>query len=84
MSQMRRAVVSISSNIAEGFASQTRKSFLNYLTIAMGSAYELDTQLVVSTKVGMLDSAVVEPLRVELHEVRAMIGGLKRSPAVRA
>jgi four helix bundle protein len=48
--QMRRAAVSIPSNIAEGAARQTRKEFINFLHMAQGSLSELDTQLVISSR----------------------------------
>ena len=44
-SQIRRAAISIPSNIAEGAARQTRKEFVNYLHMAQGSLSELDTQI---------------------------------------
>lgn len=48
VSQMRRSVVSISSNIAEGAGRQSNKEFKRFLNIAKGSSYELETQLTIS------------------------------------
>ena len=79
--QMRRAAVSIPSNIAEGAAFHTSAAFKRYLRIALGSAYELYTQLVISSDVGYVQRQVLEPVRSELEEVRAMIVGLYRSAA---
>jgi len=52
--QMRRAAVSIPSNIAEGFGRAQRKSFIQYLRIAQGSLKELETQAMLATRVGFL------------------------------
>jgi four helix bundle protein len=77
--QMRRAAVSIPSNIAEGSAFRSEKEVRRYLRMALGSAYELDTQLVISAEVGYIPSDTFENVRSELLEVRAMIVGLYRS-----
>jgi four helix bundle protein len=47
-SQMRRCVVSIPSNIAEGWGRKSRKNYIRFLRIARGSLYELETQLIIS------------------------------------
>ena len=61
--QMRRAAVSIPTNIAEGFERASRKEYLNFLNIAKGSAGELRSLLHVSVEVGSLDKAQYESLR---------------------
>ena len=53
--QIRRAAVSIPSNIAEGAARQTKKEFANYLHIAQGSLSELDTQVELAGRLGLVD-----------------------------
>ena len=54
ISQMRRAAVSIPSNIAEGAARETDKEFLRHLYIARGSLVELETQLMIASQLGYL------------------------------
>jgi four helix bundle protein len=61
--QMRRAAVSISSNIAEGFERRSRKEYLNFLNIAKGSAGEIRSQLYVAFEVGYLEKSELEYLR---------------------
>ena len=51
-SQMRKAAVSIPSNIAEGYGRVGQRDYVHFLGIARGSAYELQTQIVIATKVG--------------------------------
>lgn len=61
-SQLRRAAVSVPSNIAEGAGRNSQKEFANFLGIANGSSYELQTQLVISNKLGLLADDVLESL----------------------
>jgi four helix bundle protein len=70
-SQSRRAAVSIPSNIAEGAGRNSKKEFANFLGIANGSSYELQTQLVISNKLNLLDDAVLNNL-TELDELQKM------------
>lgn len=61
--QMRDAVVSISSNIAEGFERRSRKEYLNFLNIAKASAGEIRSQLYVSFSVGYIDESELAAMR---------------------
>ncbi len=79
VSQMRRAAVSISSNIAEGAARQSRKEYIQFLYIASGSASELDTQMDISEEIGLIRSEAVEPIRTAIDSVSRMLQGLIRS-----
>ena len=79
VSQMRRAAVSIPSNISEGAARNSSKEFINFLGIAQGSAAELETQMVISQNLGYLNSKQSEGLLQELDEISRMIVGLQRS-----
>ncbi len=76
-SQMRRAAVSIPSNIAEGANRATTKEFIQFLNIAMGSAAELETQLLLSRDVGYMKE--IAPTLDSLEEVRRMLSGLIRN-----
>ena len=77
--QMRRSAVSISSNIAEGAARSTAPDFRRFLSIAKGSASELDSQLELATRLGYLVAPDVAGIRNNIDRVRAMIEGLRRS-----
>ncbi len=57
VSQMRRATISIPSNIAEGAARKSDKEYLQFLYISLGSIAEIDTQLIISNNLGYADSA---------------------------
>lgn len=79
ISQMRRAGVSIPSNIAEGCAKTSGKSFVNSLEISLGESFELETQMIISERVGILDSKTAREMEIDLTEVQRMIIGLKTS-----
>ena len=79
VSQMRRAAVSIPSNISEGAARNSRKEFINFLHIAQGSVAELETQIMLACDLGFAESEATEPLLSELEEISRMIIGLQRS-----
>lgn len=57
-SQIRRSVVSISSNIAEGAGRNSEKEFVQFLSISNGSAYELQTQLIISKNLGRVATSL--------------------------
>lgn len=77
--QIRRAVVSVSSNIAEGAARTSKKEFLQFLSISLGSLSEVETQLIVSRNLVFLSNEQYERLIPLLTEIRKMIIGLKKS-----
>lgn len=79
MSQMRRAAVSIPSNISEGAARNSNKEFINFLGIAQGSAAELETQIQISQNLEYINSEQSKGLLQELDEISRMILGLQRS-----
>ncbi len=75
-SQIRRAAISIPSNIAEGAARKGRNEFMHFLFIALGSLSELETQLIIATNLKFLDKSNYEKLTNALNEIRKMILGL--------
>jgi four helix bundle protein len=78
-SQIRRAAVSIPSNIAEGAARNSKKEFNNFLSIALGSASELETQIIISKNLNYLSIANSESLISQLTTIQKMIMGLMKS-----
>jgi carbamoyl-phosphate synthase large subunit len=77
-SQLRRAAVSVPSNIAEGQARQGTKEFVQFLSQAQGSLAELETQLLLSIELGFAQKSDVDRLLQEIDELQKMIVGLKR------
>ena len=78
-SQMRRAVVSIPSNIAEGQGRKTAREFLRFLSIARGSRAELETQLLLAQRLGYLTKEQIEPAVLLYNEVGRMLHSLMQS-----
>jgi len=75
--QMRRAAVSVPSNIAEGAARLGQKEFLHFLGIARGSLSEIDTQLVIATELGYTSEAA--ELERSINDVFGLLNGLINS-----
>lgn|SRR5512146_1391658 len=78
-SQLRRAAVSIPSNIAEGQARRTRSEFKHFLATARGSLMEVETQLLIAAKLGYITSDHWVALRRETTEIGRLINGLINS-----
>jgi four helix bundle protein len=77
-SQIRRAAVSVSANIAEGAGRESPKEFIHFLSNAQGSASELATELLIAHRLGFLGEKDYCELNVELDNVGRMIFGLSR------
>jgi four helix bundle protein len=77
--QMRRAAVSISSNIAEGSARNSRKDFARFVEIATGSLYEVISQSFIARNQGFLSSVDFQILYDAAEEQGQMLSGLRRS-----
>ena len=77
--QMRRAAVSIPSNIAEGYARATERDRAHFLTIARGSCAELQTQVEIAFEVGLIEQTSAAKLDEQCEEVVRMIVGLRKS-----
>src|SRR5207253_3902283 len=81
--QMRRAAVSIPSNIAEGHARHTTGEFIQFISHAEGSVAELDTQLVLSVELRFCDNFSAAPAFELIDELRRMMNVLRRKLASR-
>jgi four helix bundle protein len=78
VSQINRSAVSIPSNIAEGTSRKTIKDISRFLDIALGSSYELETQLIlISTLYDELESQTISLVK-NINEIQKMIGGFKK------
>ena len=75
-SQMRRAAVSIPSNIAEGQARWSKKEFLNFLSTARGSCAELQTQMLLCVRVGFVTKQDIQLALDISYEVSKMLSSL--------
>lgn len=78
-SQIRRSAVSVPSNISEGAGRNTKGEFKQFLGIASGSACELQTQLIISSRLNLIDQKIVEPLLNEIEEIQKMNYKLQQS-----
>ncbi len=78
-SQMRRAAVSVPSNIAEGAAGRSKDQFRNHLSIAQGSLSELETRLEIACRIGYLPQTNLGTISPQLAECSALLAGLKNS-----
>lgn len=78
ISQTRRAVISISSNIAEGAGRNSAKEFKHFLGIANGSSFELQTQLIIANKLNLLSEEILNPLLSEIDELQKMTYGFQQ------
>jgi len=76
ISQLRRAVVSIPANIAEGAARSTKKELRNFLYITSGSLSEIDTLLTISKELGFIKESQLDALNEKLVKIDIMLDGL--------
>ena len=79
VSQMRRAVVSVPSNVAEGQARNTTGEFVQFVSHAEGSLAELDTQIRLSIELGFCREATVKSIQELIIEEQKMLKSLRRS-----
>ena len=77
-SQLRRAAVSVPSNIAEG-QSRSSRDFVHYLSMAHGSLSELETQMLIAARLGYIEADRLSDLTQLTAEVGRLIHGLSRS-----
>ena len=83
-SQMRRAAVSISSNIAEGFSRISLKEKIHFYSIAHGSNTELQAQILIAKDVDLLTHEAADNLLTKAIEVHKILTGLLKSTRLRA
>ena len=76
ISQIRRAAVSIPSNIAEGAGASTQKHFGEYLQRGLGSAFEVETQLLLSKRLNYISEDVANKIIEQIAEVQKMLASL--------
>ena len=77
--QMRRAAVSVSSNIAEGSSRESRKDFARFIQLAFGSLMEIVSQLHIAQRQGFIAKDEANKLYAQAKEISKMLSGLKRS-----
>ena len=73
--QIRRAAVSVPSNIAEGYGRETHKDFAHFLSLSKGSLYELDTQLDLAVDLGYICKD--EQLESKIDEISRMLSAFR-------
>ena len=78
-SQLRRAAVSVPSNIAEGQARRTTADYIRFVSIAEGSLAEVETQLIIAIDLGFCSESDTQEIFGLLTEVRKMLNALRRS-----
>lgn len=77
--QLRRAAVSVPSNIAEGYGRGSRQDYARFLRVARGSLYEVETQLLIAVRLGYLGDDAYRDIRAQLAEAGRVLAGLIRS-----
>ncbi|MDP3764167.1 MAG: four helix bundle protein [bacterium] len=77
-SQIRRAVVSVSSNIAEGSARGSKKDFIRFVSMALGSLSEVESQIHIAYELRYLSENDFKKVKDELKEIGNLLGGFKR------
>ena len=78
-SQIKRAVISIPSNIAEGYGRGYRSEYTRFLSIARGSCYELDTQMMLCVDLHYLSKQQTAPVFAMLNDIKRLITALLKS-----
>ena len=79
VSQMRRAAISIPSNIAEGYGRLYDKETIKFISVALGSASELETQILISIDLGYIRLEESEHIKSQIEEIIRMLSGLIKS-----
>ncbi len=77
--QIRRAAVSIPSNIAEGYSRGGVKDYAHFISIAIGSASELETQIILANDLNFINSEKFQILSEKTNEVLKLLHGLRKA-----
>jgi four helix bundle protein len=78
-SQLRRAACSIPSNIAEGTSRPSQKEFKHFLSISLGSTFEVSTQIELAKRLLLIDNKKADEILLELDQLEKMIIGFMKS-----
>ena len=78
-SQIRKAAISIPSNIAEGQGRNSSREFRQYLAVSLGSLSELETQLIIAQEIRYLTLEELDPLLISIDTIRKMLRALSNS-----
>jgi four helix bundle protein len=76
--QIRRAAVSIPSNLAEGHSRNSTKDYVRFISIAIGSLAEVETQLLLACDLSYCTESELQPLFKQIHELQKILHGLRR------
>lgn len=79
ISQMRRSSVSIASNVAEGASRSSEKEFSRFIEIAIGSSFELKTQLIISKKLKYIQEENFSTLLIKVDEISKQLNALRKT-----
>jgi len=79
VSQLRRASISVASNIAEGYGRGTTADYIRFLRAARGSLYEIDTQLLFAVRLEFTSQSAYDTILEKLNECGRLLAGLIRS-----
>ena len=82
ISQIRRAAVSVPSNIAEGTSRSSNKAFRHFLEISLGSLFELENQLIISNELKFIDNDSFNKIESQIIELQKMISGFSKTLSV--